>query len=87
MPIFDYLCEKCGTKTEKIVESYTVDKIECPDCGCPAIKQLPTTFDFELKYSPKKDSVSWAYDGYSSTRRYEEYDKQAKKGSMTQVPK
>ena len=82
-----FLCEKCGTKTEKIVESYKVDKIECPDCGCPAIKQLPTTFDFELKYNPKKDKVSWGLENYVATRRYEEHDKMAKKNAMITVPR
>jgi putative FmdB family regulatory protein len=85
MPIFDYLCEKCGTKIEQIVESYKVDKIKCNKCGAFAKKQFPDTFDFELKYDPMKDRVSWG--DYNSTRRNEEYDKMAKKNAMIQVPK
>jgi putative FmdB family regulatory protein len=87
MPIYDYKCVSCGVVTEKIVNSYKIENIECPKCGCSAEKQLSDTFKFELKYDPKRDRVSWGYDNYNTTRRYEEYDKLAKKNSMIQVPK
>jgi putative FmdB family regulatory protein len=31
MPIFEYLCDDCGTKFEKLVRRD--DKVLCPQCG------------------------------------------------------
>jgi putative FmdB family regulatory protein len=31
MPIFEYLCDDCGTKFEKLVRRD--DKVLCPSCG------------------------------------------------------
>jgi len=34
MPIYEYGCEKCHTKFEKLVRSMSSsEKIECPKCG------------------------------------------------------
>jgi putative FmdB family regulatory protein len=45
MPIYEYLCEDCGTKFEKLVrrQSETPD-IECPSCGHKHLKQELSTF-------------------------------------------
>lgn len=32
MPIYEYLCENCGEKSEKI-QSQPLEQIICPDCG------------------------------------------------------
>ena len=32
MPIYEYLCNKCGKKFEKLVFDKT-EEIACPDCG------------------------------------------------------
>jgi putative FmdB family regulatory protein len=33
MPIYEYTCEKCHEKFEKLVRSSTDGKPECPKCG------------------------------------------------------
>lgn len=38
MPIYEYTCEKCQTKFDKLVRAMSAadessDKIECPKCG------------------------------------------------------
>ena len=33
MPIFEYLCDDCGTKFEKLVRSTSQNGIHCPSCG------------------------------------------------------
>jgi putative FmdB family regulatory protein len=35
MPIFEYLCDDCGTKFEKLVRRAggVTEQIECPSCG------------------------------------------------------
>ena len=37
MPIYEYLCEDCGTKFEKLVRR-PGDAVECPSCGQNRLK-------------------------------------------------
>ena len=43
MPIFEYLCEDCGSKFEKLVRSGT-NGVHCPSCGQEHLKQQFSTF-------------------------------------------
>ena len=45
MPIYEYLCQDCGTKFEKLVrrQAETPD-LECPKCGQKHLKQELSTF-------------------------------------------
>ena len=42
MPIYEYKCEDCGTKFEKLVRGGTA--VECPSCGQDHLKQEYSTF-------------------------------------------
>ena len=42
MPIFEYLCEDCGTKFEKLVRRE--DRVECPSCGQDRLTTQFSTF-------------------------------------------
>jgi putative FmdB family regulatory protein len=45
MPIYEYRCEDCGTKFEKLVRRTNGGpEIECPSCGQKHLKQEPSTF-------------------------------------------
>jgi len=45
MPIYEYRCEDCGTKFEKLVRrTADVPGIECPSCGKKHLKQELSTF-------------------------------------------
>jgi putative FmdB family regulatory protein len=44
MPIYEYRCEDCGTKFEKLVRRSDVESIECPSCGEKHLKQELSTF-------------------------------------------
>jgi putative FmdB family regulatory protein len=45
MPIYEYLCEDCGTKFEKLVRRQSdVPGIECPSCGRNHLRQELSTF-------------------------------------------
>ena len=45
MPIYEYRCEDCGTKFEKLVRrSPDAPEIECPSCGQKRLKQELSTF-------------------------------------------
>ncbi len=42
MPIFEYLCEDCGTKFEKLVRNGA--QVLCPSCGQDHLAQQLSTF-------------------------------------------
>ncbi|HEY1755621.1 MAG TPA: zinc ribbon domain-containing protein [Bryobacteraceae bacterium] len=44
MPIFEYLCEDCGSKFEKLVRRPGVDEVLCPTCGQSHLEQQHSTF-------------------------------------------
>lgn len=45
MPIYEYLCEECGTKFEKLVRRASdAPEIECPSCGRKRLKQEYSRF-------------------------------------------
>jgi putative FmdB family regulatory protein len=43
MPIYEYSCEDCGTKFEKLVRR-SGDGVECPSCGQSHLKTELSTF-------------------------------------------
>jgi putative FmdB family regulatory protein len=45
MPIYEYRCDDCGTKFEKLVRRSTeTDGLECPSCGQKHLQQEHSTF-------------------------------------------
>ena len=45
MPIYEYLCQDCGSKFEKLVRrSSDVPELECPSCGQKHLRQELSTF-------------------------------------------
>ncbi len=45
MPIFEYRCEDCGTKFEKLVRrAGDASDVECPSCGQKHLTQELSTF-------------------------------------------
>jgi putative FmdB family regulatory protein len=42
MPIYEYLCEDCGSKFEKLVRNG--DAVACPSCGEAHLKPQLSTF-------------------------------------------
>jgi len=47
MPIFEYLCDDCGTKFEKLVRRTNgadADKVLCPQCGESHLTPQLSTF-------------------------------------------
>lgn len=45
MPIYEYRCEDCGTKFEKLIRRQAeVPGLECPSCGQQHLKQELSTF-------------------------------------------
>jgi putative FmdB family regulatory protein len=45
MPIFEYLCDDCGTQFEKLVRgSAQAEAVACPSCGQDHVKTQFSTF-------------------------------------------
>ncbi len=44
MPIFEYVCNDCGTKFEKLVLRPATDVVACPACGKDRVTQQISTF-------------------------------------------
>jgi len=45
MPIYEYSCQDCGTRFEKLVRRSTeVAELECPSCGEKHLRQELSTF-------------------------------------------
>jgi len=43
MPIYEYLCEDCGTHFEKLLRR-TTDEVNCPECGESHLAQQLSRF-------------------------------------------
>ena len=44
MPIYEYRCEDCGSKFEKLVRRAEADQVACPSCGQTHLRQELSTF-------------------------------------------
>lgn len=45
MPIFEYLCQACGSHFEKLIRrDADVDSLECPSCGGRKLSKELSTF-------------------------------------------
>ncbi len=53
MPLFEFVCKKCGTKFEKMVFSINKEEIECPECKS---KEVEKQFSLFSSGSSRSDS-------------------------------
>ncbi|OGD18363.1 MAG: hypothetical protein A2V76_01950 [Candidatus Aminicenantes bacterium RBG_16_63_14] len=44
MPIFEYLCKKCGRHFECFVQGGRDKEVVCPDCGAPEPQKMISCF-------------------------------------------
>ena len=45
MPLYEYVCQSCGERFEKLVRSTTnTTEIFCPSCASAAVKRALSTF-------------------------------------------
>ncbi len=49
MPIYDYVCNECGAKFEKLVLKPATDEVRCPSCGTDKLTQQLGTFTSPVK--------------------------------------
>ncbi len=59
MPIYEYVCQSCGTKFEKLVRGMSsTEPIECPECNSQKVKKAFSVFG--LSHSSSTISLSSA---------------------------
>ena len=51
MPIYEYRCESCDHRLEKLQKMSEGDMVDCPECEKPALKRLVSAAAFRLKGS------------------------------------
>ena len=51
MPIYEYRCESCEHRLEKLQKMSEGDLVDCPECERPALKRLISAAAFRLKGS------------------------------------
>jgi putative FmdB family regulatory protein len=56
MPIFEYKCDDCGTKFEKLMRPSS-DAPECPSCGQRHLTQEHSTFAAHANGGSKSDAM------------------------------
>lgn len=44
MPLFDFKCERCGERFERLVRGSSVAGLTCPGCGAPDPKKQISVF-------------------------------------------
>jgi len=58
MPIYEYRCQECGTRFEKLVRRASdVPEIACPSCGQKQLEQELSTFAAHAGGSSKQSDV------------------------------
>ena len=68
MPIFEYLCEDCGTKFEKLMRNgATASDTVCPSCGERHLEQQHSTFAAHANGSSKAEALPMCPGGMCRT--------------------
>jgi putative FmdB family regulatory protein len=67
MPIFEYVCEECGSSFEKLVRRAGGDAVACPSCGTQRLKQQFSTFAAHANGGTKTDALPSCPGGMCAT--------------------
>ena len=49
MPIYEYACDLCGCKLEKLQKISEAPLVDCPECEKPGLRKLVSAVAFRLK--------------------------------------
>jgi putative FmdB family regulatory protein len=61
MPIYEYICQHCGTRFEKLVQSTSsTATIECPECASREVEKAFSTFGLGRPNGSAKTASSCA---------------------------
>ena len=64
MPIYEYRCEKCGEKFDRLVASFrSVTEVDCPKCESPEVKKTLSNFSARIAATSKSCPTPCAQSG------------------------
>lgn len=64
MPIYEYRCEGCDTRFEKLVRASGAAGLSCPSCGATKVTQQLSTFAAHTASSrPARDNAAMCPSG------------------------
>lgn len=63
MPIYEYQCQACGHKFEKLIRSQRELPLDCPECGKKKLKKLFSSFSAAVAGTFCKSADSCASGG------------------------
>ncbi len=75
MPIYEYLCERCGRLTEVMQKITDRPPAACPECGSKRLAKLVSRTAFQLK------GGGWYADLYGSPKKKEGGKEPAREGA------
>lgn len=61
MPIFDFVCNKCGNEFEQFLKVNSDTVVVCGECGSPEVNRTVSSSNFILS------GGGWAKDNYATT--------------------
>ena len=67
MPIFEYVCDDCGSKFEKLLRRAGDAAGECPSCGRSHLSEQLSTFAAHANGRPKEASMGSCPSGMCQT--------------------
>lgn len=80
LPLYDYLCMKCGHNEERLEFGEEIDKEHmCPECK-NVMDRTVSLCSFKLVYNNKTDSCAWGNEGYASSHYWDAYKKARAEG-------
>jgi len=75
MPIYEYQCEACGHKMEKLQKMSDEPLTDCPECRKPALRKLISAAGFRLS------GAGWYETDFKSSNKRNLVDKDSSKKS------
>lgn len=93
MPIYEYRCESCDHRLEKLQKMSEGDLVDCPECKHPALKRLVSAPSFRLAGSGwyetdfKKDNKRNLADGSGNSAPAASSAKDTSAGTATKTDK
>ena len=67
MPIFEYVCDDCGSKFEKLLRRAGDAAGECPSCGKSHLSEQLSTFAAHANGRPRETSMGSCPSGMCQT--------------------
>lgn len=58
MPIYEFVCDDCGTPFESLILGFSTDNVKCPNCDSSEVKKKISSFAFSGNSGSLSNKVS-----------------------------